>query len=413
MTSVNILHSVQSLIAEPISEQVPVFLNEPRAIVDAATDKALPNLIGAILHRASTAEGCDLVLRLLHMSSVDTALLSSNLDGVFAGGPITQGLIDTGLSHLQALFGSRIQHFNESLAAIVGIGEKGAATLTAMLTPFVLAAIKQAATVNGHLNASNLGSAITPQKKHVIGRMSERLLEALGLGTLAAWVTTERDTVKARMHEATATRKTTVPAGSIVAEKRKSSPLKWLALLALALLALLLLGYCMKQSPDSSKAMDPVASSSTATQAASPETASNSAASSTAAAMADAASEVSSAIPKGAGIIAAMLEGRPSLKVYFDYGKSEVAPDFADKAKDVLAYLKSNPSAKASVSGFTDSSGDATLNAELAMKRAESAKAALVAAGVDQSRISLDKPDTVSGDTSDAKDRRVEIRITQ
>ncbi|WOE75865.1 DUF2853 family protein [Alterisphingorhabdus coralli] len=119
-------------------------------------------------------------------------------------------------------------------------------------------------------------------------------------------------------------------------------------------------------------------------------------------------------IPDGAGVIAAEVEAKPMLTVYFDTGAAEVSPEFEAKAADLLAYLEANPEASVAISGFNDPSGDAELNAELSKNRAESVQAALVAQGVDEGRTDLVKPDdtTITEMTADEA-RRVEVTIVE
>ena len=111
--------------------------------------------------------------------------------------------------------------------------------------------------------------------------------------------------------------------------------------------------------------------------------------------------------------MASMFEGAPSLKVYFDTGKTEVAAEFAAKSKDMVDYLKANAPAKAVVSGFNDPTGNAAANAELSKKRAQGVAAALTAAGIADDRVVLEKPaDTTAGtEQGNAAARRVEITI--
>jgi hypothetical protein len=84
----------------------------------------------------------------------------------------------------------------------------------------------------------------------------------------------------------------------------------------------------------------------------------------------------------------------PMLRVFFDSGKTEVAPEFADKAKALVAYLQGNPDAKAVISGFNDPTGDPAKNAELSKHRAEAVQTALVAAGVPIERTALENRPT-------------------
>ncbi|WP_312594537.1 OmpA family protein, partial [Comamonas terrigena] len=114
--------------------------------------------------------------------------------------------------------------------------------------------------------------------------------------------------------------------------------------------------------------------------------------------------------PEGAGVLEGMLQDMPMLRVFFDSGKTEVAPEFADKAKALVAYLQGNPDAKAVISGFNDPTGDPAKNAELSKHRAEAVQTALVAAGVPIERTALEKPaDTTDTGGSNAASRRVDV----
>jgi outer membrane protein OmpA-like peptidoglycan-associated protein len=119
------------------------------------------------------------------------------------------------------------------------------------------------------------------------------------------------------------------------------------------------------------------------------------------------------AIPEGAGIVSEVIEGRPKVSVYFDTGKSDLAPDFAAAVAAVKAWLDANPADRVQLSGFTDPTGDAAANAVLAKDRAQGVAAALSAEGVAAERIDLVKPADSSDETVDLSGaRRVEITVT-
>ena len=63
------------------------------------------------------------------------------------------------------------------------------------------------------------------------------------------------------------------------------------------------------------------------------------------------------------------------------------------------------------VSGFNDPSGDAAINAELSKQRAMNVRDALVAAGIVETRIDLQKPDDTSVAGNAAQARRVEVAV--
>lgn len=116
--------------------------------------------------------------------------------------------------------------------------------------------------------------------------------------------------------------------------------------------------------------------------------------------------------PVGAAVVDAMAQDVPLLRVFFDTGKTEIAPEFADKSKAFVDYLKANPDAKAVISGFNDPTGDPVKNAELSKKRAEAVQAALVAAGVPTDHTVLEKPaETTDTGTTNAASRRVDVMV--
>jgi outer membrane protein OmpA-like peptidoglycan-associated protein/uncharacterized protein YidB (DUF937 family) len=199
--------------------------------------------------------------------------------------------------------------------------------------------------------------------------------------------------------------------------------MKWLPWLAAAIAALFMLSYCnkgtdaTKQAADNAKATAvvpapaPVAPAPVAPVEAKVAPVTMPAVDTSAAD--GAAKAAAEAIPAGAGLVGYMANGMPALKVYFDTGKTDVAKEFGDKSKDLLAFLKDNATAKAIISGYNDPTGNAAANAELSKNRAKGVAAALKAAGVAEDRVVLEKPaDTTTGAAlSNAEARRVEVTI--
>ncbi len=117
--------------------------------------------------------------------------------------------------------------------------------------------------------------------------------------------------------------------------------------------------------------------------------------------------------PEGAGVTSEVVEGRPKVSVFFDVGKAEVAPGFTAAIAPVLAWLDANPADRVQLSGFTDPSGNAAANAELAKLRAQAVAAALAEQGVAAERMDLVKPeDSNDGAAEVSAARRVEITVT-
>lgn len=99
--------------------------------------------------------------------------------------------------------------------------------------------------------------------------------------------------------------------------------------------------------------------------------------------------------------------------LYFAVGEAVLPPDAAREIEKVRAALEAAPKLKVVLSGFHDASGDAAQNAALARRRAEVARDALKAAGIDGARIQLRKPEQTLADGSPQEARRVEMRLVE
>jgi len=97
------------------------------------------------------------------------------------------------------------------------------------------------------------------------------------------------------------------------------------------------------------------------------------------------------------------------VKFYFATGKAELATGANDALADVAKGVAAGK--KAVVSGFTDSTGDAAKNEELAKQRALAVRDALKVAGIAEDKIELKKPETLTGSGGNAEARRVEVAL--
>jgi len=103
--------------------------------------------------------------------------------------------------------------------------------------------------------------------------------------------------------------------------------------------------------------------------------------------------------------------GEPLAKVYFAVGAAVLKDADKDIAARTLEALRANEQAIVLLSGFHDPSGDPAQNAQLAKRRAQVVRDALVAGGVAAERIKFRKPESTLGTGSPEEGRRVEIRV--
>lgn len=99
------------------------------------------------------------------------------------------------------------------------------------------------------------------------------------------------------------------------------------------------------------------------------------------------------------------------VKFYFATAKADLAPGANEALADVVAGVKAGQ--RAVISGYTDSTGDAEKNAELAKQRAFAVRDALVALGVAEDKLDLKKPEAVENAGNNAEARRVEVVLAK
>jgi len=105
--------------------------------------------------------------------------------------------------------------------------------------------------------------------------------------------------------------------------------------------------------------------------------------------------------------------------ISFDTGKSTIKPEMHPVLNSLVAGLKGNSNSQVTIIGYTDDTGNDSINNPLSVNRAASTRAYLVNQGIASNRISIDgrgSAEPVAPNTSPenrAKNRRVEIFVKE
>ncbi|MFO1323598.1 MAG: photosynthetic reaction center cytochrome PufC [Burkholderiales bacterium] len=99
--------------------------------------------------------------------------------------------------------------------------------------------------------------------------------------------------------------------------------------------------------------------------------------------------------------------------VYFAVASPDVAGELPSALAPMVALMKANAKARATISGYHSATGDAVANHELAKTRAMNVQAVLVAQGIPATRLVMEKPVVEQANVAgeDPKARRVEVKV--
>jgi len=99
--------------------------------------------------------------------------------------------------------------------------------------------------------------------------------------------------------------------------------------------------------------------------------------------------------------------------LYFDVGSPVLQGEQAKGLDQLVATMLKEPRAVAAISGYHSAAGTLAANQELAKQRAFTVRDAMLAAGVAERRVRLEKPQETAGNVAgeDPTSRRVEVRL--
>ena len=162
----NILELLKNELKGPILAQVAQALGLSDEKAKSSLEAAISAILAGVLQKASRPGGGESLVKTLKEGSYDGNLLH-NLGSVLATGDGAQGLMRTGNSLLDGLFGDKLASVAGALATDLGLSKGPASSLLALAAPLVMSQIGKMAAAKG-FNASALTDMLMSQKSHLL-----------------------------------------------------------------------------------------------------------------------------------------------------------------------------------------------------------------------------------------------------
>jgi len=380
--SFDLLESAKSIFNNNVVSQASSQLGESEGGIQKALTGIIPVVLTGLLSKAGSSGSAGSLLDLVKGAAGDAN--PSAVTGALQGG--AGGLLSKGADLLRSLFGDKVNSIIGMLSSYAGIKESSASTLLQSAAPATLGTVGQYAAQN-NLSPNSFLSLLDSQKDKILGAIPGGLNIAGALGLASIGDLGKK--LGGLLHMDTAT--TTGGAVNIKPDVKSSSN-RWVWSLLLILVAIILLWYLMRGCGSGKHDNTLVTDSVTTSQ------------------LADSASmsvteggpvvtreSIQVTLPDGTvlnaykgGIEDQLVtflkdDSRPAGKdVWFDFdnlnfktGSAELTEESMTQVGNIAAIMKAFPKAKIKIGGYTDRTGDSTLNLKLSKERAESVVTAL------------------------------------
>ncbi len=322
----------------------------------------------------------------------------STLTGVLnqtAHGTDYKSFINMGKSLLPSMLGGSAADASDVIANESGISKVSAGSLMALALPLVLSFLRNHVKDN-NLNQEQFLSLFSNQQSWLSKALDGKLLSALGISSLSG--------LFGSFNKMAASLAMT-PSVAAATGNNGSGAGKWIAMA----IGVGLLAFAAKSCTDNEKMEAPATPSVMSSEPV--------AASTSDITVVPVATEASVPVADVDAVTPITDTARVTYEngvatFFFATGKNNVVDGAQAVVADVIAAGKDGK--KLIVSGFTDSTGDATANEELSKNRAQAVQAFLEAQGVSAANIELRKPDNTTGAVgNDVEGRRVEVKVEE
>ncbi len=433
----NLLALLKDNLTPEMISKAANLIGEDQSSTATAMSGILPAVLGSVVGKASTADGASSIMSMISSGGHDGSVLN-NLGGLLGGGSGTDNMLSGGAGILSSLLGDKVDGIVSLISNFAGIKSGSANSLMSMAAPLVMGMIGKQVSSQG-LNANGLMGLLSSQKDHIADAMPAGLGDKLGgLLGMGSMFSGSSNLMSGMAKDANKTVSSATNYASDAVEEASSGLTKWLLplLIGAAMIAGLL--YFMKGCGN--KTVDAVTS--TLDSAATSATVGiDSMASKTESAVTGAADALKKLfklklpdgteieVPEGSledQIVKFIQDDKQAIdkkvwfnfdRLLFDTGKSTLKAESKEQIEKTVSILKAFPKVKIKIGGYTDNVGKAESNMKLSAERAAVVMNAIVAGGIDKSRLESegygDVNPVASNDTEEgkAKNRRIAISV--
>lgn len=394
----SILESLMSALGPSVVDPIASRLGESNDAVQRGLQGGAAAMLGGIAAKADQPGFMGQIFSLVSNPAASASSLSSVVSnlGAAAPGSAASPLTDLGSRFLSTIFGSNTSAVSDAVAKTSGLAGSKASALLAMAAPLVLGFLGQ------HVRENNLSAGDLAGKLKAEAPGLQRFLPA-GFGSLLGGAS----------HLAAAVPAAVAP----VAVAAASAGKRWLwpVIIIIAIILACLWFFNRSKAPVPEAVQTPVTAPATTppgqTQLKLPD-----------------GTELN--VPESgieSQLVAFIQDSSKPVdkttwfnfdRLVFDTGKTTLQDSSQEQLNNVAAILKAYPNVHAKIGGYTDNTGNAAANLKLSAARAKSVMDALVAAGVDKSRLESegygDQHPVADNSTEDgrAQNRRIALRVT-
>ena len=434
----NLLALLKDNLTPEIVSKAANLVGENQASTATAMSGIFPAILGSVVGKASTADGASSVMSMITGGGHDGGMLD-NLGSMLGGSTNTDTMLSGGSGILSSLLGDKVGAIASAIGNFAGIKSGSASSLMSMAAPMVMGLIGKQVSSNG-LNVSGLMSMLAGQKDHIAAAMpaglSDKLGGLLGMGSMLSGASS---VMSGMTNDANKTVSSTTNYATERMENADGGLPKWLLplLIGAAVIAGLLyfMRGCNKTPETVTSTMDSLSTGMSAEMDSMASSANSAVSSATDAVkklfklkLPDG-SEIE--VPEGSledQIVKFIQDDNQKIdkkvwfnfdRLLFDTGKSTLKAESQEQIEKTVAILKAFPKVKIKIGGYTDNVGNAASNMKLSSDRAVVVMDAIIAGGIDKSRLESegygDKNPVASNDTDEGKaqNRRIAISVRE